>query len=293
MGRGRRGSVRLCSPSWKPAASHRPPRGHHGSRWETPKSAALLKRAHGPTGSGARQPRRLAGRGRRGRRRSPCANAQLDLWEVRSPGGAPRENPAPRPRRSRLPSAPHSGCESSCPEKGPATRTDGGSVRFGVGGSPAASASRKRRAAVRVNEVMNEHKALCSPSGTENLGARYRCGRSWFAVYGTSAQAGEREARCPDCREAVRPAGRGVSILSPGIWRAREGRAPGLLATRPTEISHCRPPHPHQKGGWHCNFLPTPPALSTCTRGTNLPLRHRAVVATGNCGGGVQSQQQK
>lgn len=113
LGRGRRGSVRLCSPSWKPAASHRPPRGHHGSRWETPKSAALLKRAHGPTGSGARQPRRLAGRGRRGRRRSPCANAQLDLWEVRSPGGAPRENPAPRPRRSRLPSAPHLGCESS------------------------------------------------------------------------------------------------------------------------------------------------------------------------------------
>lgn len=146
LGRGRRGSVRLCSPSWKPAASHRPPRGHHGSRWETPKSAALLKRAHGPTGSGARQPRRLAGRGRRGRRRPPCANAQLDLWEVRSPGGAPRENPAPRPRRSRLPSAPHSGCESSCPEKGPATRTDGGSVRFGVGGSPAASASRKRQA---------------------------------------------------------------------------------------------------------------------------------------------------
>lgn len=102
-----------------------------------------------------------------------------------------------------------------------------------------ASDKRVRRAAVRVNEVMNEHKALCSPSGTENLSAWYRCGRSWFAVYGTSAQAGEREARCPDCREAVRPAGRGVSILSPGIWRAREGRAPGLLATRPTEISHC------------------------------------------------------
>lgn len=40
-----------------------------------------------------------------------------------------------------------------------------------------------------------------------------------------------------------------------GGLRAEGGKATGLLATRPTEISHCRPPRSHPKGGWHFNVL--------------------------------------